>query len=173
MPPRPFSRCCGAFAGAATLLLYPSLKFFGERGEAKGSPKTKSPRRNPRLDTSKLYPPDAADEAPRSPVAGWLRWLLVDMARPWSQRASNFSPPRGQTVRQKRDHADTQVARCPRSSQTASGCDRSLQSHAWARRLWPPMFPDRPSRRHDGFFGKRLPQSPPGLPPAPLPQNLQ
>ena len=67
--------------------MFASLKFFGERGEVRGGPKTKSPRRNPRLDTSKLYPPDAAHEAPRSPVGGVATLAAVDRTWPCSRRA--------------------------------------------------------------------------------------
>ena len=71
-------------------------KVFWKKVKSQGPPDTKSQEKNPRLDTPKMYPLEAAHEAPRCPVAGWLRWLQVDMAGPCSQRASMLHHRAGQ-----------------------------------------------------------------------------
>ena len=71
-------------------------KVFQGKVKLQGAPRHQSPGENPRLDTSKMYPLEAAHEAPRCPVAGWLRWLQVDMAGPCSQRASMLHHRAGQ-----------------------------------------------------------------------------
>ena len=75
-----------------------------------------------------MYPLEAAHEASRCPVAGWLRWLHVDMAGPCSQRGSMCAPPRGAhkmrqaaaQAHQRHGHGE------PRRQKTKQGCTHSL-----------------------------------------------